>query len=97
MKEQAREKLKNVQSGIDFRDRAYMDAMKSIPNSTINDIAGDKSVLMKMRDDIANKLKDGIATVLAEKKKQLNSKQKTIDELQDGIKCLQRIKHQLNG
>lgn len=97
VKGQAREKLKNVQSGIDIRDGNYMNAMKSIPDSTIINVAGDNGVLMKMRNDIAVNLKEGIALVLAEKRNQLNNKQKTIDELQDGIECLQKIKHQLNG
>lgn len=97
VKEQAKEKLKSIQSGINIRDGVYMNAMKQIPNSTIADIAGDDGVLMTMRNNIANNLKEGITNVLAEKQNQLNNKQKTISELKDGIKALQKIKQQLNG
>lgn len=94
---QAKDKLTSVQYGIQCRDSDFMKAMKRIPDSTIREVAGTDGVLKRMRTDIANELKSGIKKVLSEKKEQLANKQKTINELQEGINCLQIIKQNLNG
>lgn len=96
VKNQAAEKLKNVRSGLIIRDDEYMRAMKNVASSYLKKIAEKEGVLEHLRNNIAEELTKAIDTVCHEKEAQLNDKEKTLKELNEGIQRLNTIKLQLN-
>lgn len=73
-----------------------MRAMKNVASSYLKKIAEKEGVLEHLRNNIAEELTKAIDTVCHEKEAQLNDKEKTLKELNEGIQRLNTIKLQLN-
>lgn len=94
IKQQASEKREAARKGLQTRDDEFMRRINDSANSSIKQIV---QILKEFRSDISENLNEATEKILAEKTKMFSNKQKTIDELNQCINCLETIKRNING